>query len=190
VKFRLRAPSPALVISLIALFVALGGTTYAATSLPRNSVGTAQLRNGGVTRKKLNKKTILALKGARGPQGLQGPKGDTGASGFARAYGQVIVESGSFALVAGTTKGVVDLTPGAGGSSAACIHLDPSIDASTATVIATPNDRSGSSANWDNTAFEDRPLGYCSGANVIEVDTSVFSSPGKQVKSAFSFLVP
>jgi hypothetical protein len=50
----LRAPSPALVISLIALFVALGGTTYAATSLPANSVGTTQLKNGAVTASKLN----------------------------------------------------------------------------------------------------------------------------------------
>ena len=40
-------PSPALIISLIALFIALGGVTYAA-SLPRNSVGTAQLKRGAV----------------------------------------------------------------------------------------------------------------------------------------------
>jgi hypothetical protein len=51
---KLRAPSPALVISLIALFVALGGTTYAATSLPANSVGTPQIKNGAVTGSKLN----------------------------------------------------------------------------------------------------------------------------------------
>jgi hypothetical protein len=66
-KRRLKAPSPALVISLIALFVALGGTTYAATSLRKNSVGTAQLKNGAVTKKKINKKTIAALKGNQGP---------------------------------------------------------------------------------------------------------------------------
>jgi hypothetical protein len=43
-------PSPALVISLIALFVALGGTSYAAiNALPKNSVGTKQLKNGAVT---------------------------------------------------------------------------------------------------------------------------------------------
>jgi hypothetical protein len=41
---RSRKPSPALVISLIALFVALGGTSYAATNLARNSVGTKQLK--------------------------------------------------------------------------------------------------------------------------------------------------
>ncbi len=48
-KRPLRAPSPAFVISLIALFVALGGTTYAATSLPKNSVGTKQLKKNAVT---------------------------------------------------------------------------------------------------------------------------------------------
>jgi len=48
-------PSPALVISLIALFVALGGTSYAAiNALPKNSVGTKQLKNGAVTGAKLN----------------------------------------------------------------------------------------------------------------------------------------
>jgi hypothetical protein len=48
-----------LVISLIALFVALGGTTYAATSLPANSVGTRQLKNGAVTASKLNKRVAV-----------------------------------------------------------------------------------------------------------------------------------
>jgi hypothetical protein len=48
-----------LVISLIALFVALGGTTYAATSLPANSVGTAQIKNGAVTSSKLNKRAAV-----------------------------------------------------------------------------------------------------------------------------------
>jgi len=54
VHIRLRTPSPALVVSLVALFVALGGTTYAATSLPANSVGTAQIRNKAVTAAKIN----------------------------------------------------------------------------------------------------------------------------------------
>ena len=50
---RFGRPSPALVVSLIALFVALGGTSYAAFSLPKNSVGTAQLKTGAVTGSKL-----------------------------------------------------------------------------------------------------------------------------------------
>ena len=42
----MKAPSPALVVSLIALAVALGGTGYAVTQLPKNSVGTKQIKNG------------------------------------------------------------------------------------------------------------------------------------------------
>lgn len=199
-KRRLRAPSPALVISLIALFVALGGTTYAATSLPRNSVGTKQLKKGAVTKAKINKKTLTQLKGNQGPQGPQGPhgpqgpKGDTGAQGVpgsARAYGQVVINgSGNYALAPGTTKGVVGLTQGGGGNSAACIQLVSSIDASTATVIATPNRRSGSSNDDNTTAFEAYPLAFCSGTNDVEVVTSLVNAPGGNVKSAFSFMVP
>jgi hypothetical protein len=40
-------------IAYAALFVALGGTSYAATNLPAGSVGTKQLRNGSVTASKL-----------------------------------------------------------------------------------------------------------------------------------------
>jgi len=95
------SPSPALVVSLLALFVALAGTTYAATSLPKNSVGTAQLKNGAVTKKKISRTTRTALKGNRGPQGpngatgppglqgmrgMQGLKGDTGATGPSASF--------------------------------------------------------------------------------------------------------
>jgi hypothetical protein len=59
---RLRTPSPALVISLLALFVALGGTTYAATSLPKNSVGTKQLKKNAVTAPKIKKAAVTAAK--------------------------------------------------------------------------------------------------------------------------------
>jgi len=56
-------PSPALVISLIALFVALGGTSYAAiNSLPKNSVGTTQLKNNAVTGRKIKDGAITAAK--------------------------------------------------------------------------------------------------------------------------------
>jgi hypothetical protein len=46
-------PSPALVVAVIALLVALGGTGYAAMRVPANSVGTRQLRDGAVTRSKI-----------------------------------------------------------------------------------------------------------------------------------------
>jgi hypothetical protein len=48
-RFLNRRPSPAIVISSVALFMSLGGVGYAATQLPQNSVGSFQLRNGAVT---------------------------------------------------------------------------------------------------------------------------------------------
>lgn len=48
------------VVAYLALFVALGGTSYAAASLPRNSVGAPQLRNHSITEVKLNERSIAA----------------------------------------------------------------------------------------------------------------------------------
>ncbi len=49
-------------VAYLALFVALGGTSYAALSLPANSVGTKQIRNGAVTTKKIANGSISAIK--------------------------------------------------------------------------------------------------------------------------------
>jgi hypothetical protein len=46
--------------STLALFVALGGTSYAAISLPANSVGTSQIRTGGVGKSEVGAYTIGA----------------------------------------------------------------------------------------------------------------------------------
>ncbi len=51
-----------MVISCIALFVALGGAGYAATQLPAGSVGTAQLQNGSVGNWKLKFNAVGARK--------------------------------------------------------------------------------------------------------------------------------
>jgi len=70
-------PSPAMVVSLIALFVALGGTSYAAiTNLPPNSVGTPQLQNSAVTGPKLHNHSVTAAKiHALGPAKVVGASG-------------------------------------------------------------------------------------------------------------------
>jgi len=81
------------VVACLALFVALGGASYAAFKLPKNSVGRKQIKKAAVTPAKLSKAAKLTLAGptgptgpkgatgARGPKGEPGPKGDTGSQG-------------------------------------------------------------------------------------------------------------
>jgi hypothetical protein len=46
------------VMATIAVFIALGGASYAAIKLPKNSVGTKQIKNGAVTGKKVAAHTL------------------------------------------------------------------------------------------------------------------------------------
>ena len=59
---RIKTPSPAMVVAMVALFIALGGAGYAAVSIPRNSVGTNQLRNFAVTPVKIQNNAIKTNK--------------------------------------------------------------------------------------------------------------------------------
>lgn len=76
----IRKPSPALVVACLALLVALSGASYAAITLPRNSVGTPQLKKNAVVSVKVKNRSLKALAFAAGqlpagPQGLQGAPG-------------------------------------------------------------------------------------------------------------------
>jgi hypothetical protein len=71
-------------MATVAVFIALGGVSYAATQLPSNSVGTKQLKNAAVTPPKLSaasKAALTGAAGAQGPQGASGPQGPTGLQG-------------------------------------------------------------------------------------------------------------
>ena len=70
-------------VGLLALLIALGGTSYAATQLPKASVGTTQLKAGAVTTPKLSTKVKQKLDraGVPGPTGPQGPQGQPGQPG-------------------------------------------------------------------------------------------------------------
>jgi len=80
------------VVAFIALFVALGGVSWAAVTLPAGSVGTRQLKPGAVNSGKVRDGSLLArdfkigqlprgATGDTGPKGDIGPKGDTGPKG-------------------------------------------------------------------------------------------------------------
>jgi hypothetical protein len=91
-------------LGLLALFIALGGTSYAAVSLPRDSVGATQIRAGAVSSSEVKDRSLRArdfkaselprgaagapgAQGVAGPQGPAGAKGDTGERGPAGADG-------------------------------------------------------------------------------------------------------
>jgi hypothetical protein len=76
-------------MALLALFFALGGTSFAATNavLAKNSVGTRQVIDGSLGTSDLSKAARTALKGNRGPAGPAGPAGQAGQAGPAGAPG-------------------------------------------------------------------------------------------------------
>jgi hypothetical protein len=97
---RIGRPRHGTVAAYLALFVALGGTSYAAASLPRNSVGSAQLKNNAVTSSKVRNGSLTArdfrsgslprgAQGPPGPAGPAGPQGPPGSSGANVALGLV-----------------------------------------------------------------------------------------------------
>ena len=105
------------VMSVIALFIALGGTGYAAITLPNNSVGASQIKKNGVGGPEIRKNAVRsgevknrALRAVdfaagqlpAGPQGLQGLQGVQGVRG---TFGDITtqVETAAVALADNTS---------------------------------------------------------------------------------------
>jgi hypothetical protein len=82
-------PSPALVIACLALAFSLAGTGYAVSALPKNSVGTPQMKRNAIVSAKVKDGSLRAADfaagqlpaGAQGPPGPQGPAGAQGPAG-------------------------------------------------------------------------------------------------------------
>jgi hypothetical protein len=123
-------------VALVALFVALGGTSYATVSavLPAGSVGTKQIKNDSVTRAKIAHESITSVlvkdrsllatdfmagqlpagpMGPAGPVGPQGPKGDKGDKGDTGVIGTIAVRTRSVTVSAGAV-GAVSVSADAG----------------------------------------------------------------------------
>jgi hypothetical protein len=85
----MRRPAFANAVSLLALFIALGGTSYAVINLPAGSVGNRELKRDAVTASKIRNRSIGPAEltpdaaGRRGPRGPQGPAGTDGLPGAA-----------------------------------------------------------------------------------------------------------
>ena len=134
------------VTATLALFIALGGTGYAAITLPRNSVGAKQLRSGAVGTTELRKGAVrsadvrnrsISLRdittGARASlRGQQGPAGPQGPPGTPAISEHVQVNSG------GGSTGTGGVTHTGGNVYTAIFNRDVSACAYSATLARVP----------------------------------------------------
>jgi hypothetical protein len=139
-KLALGRPSPAIVVSVVALIVALGGTSYAVTALPSKSVGVKQLKRNAVTGKAIKGGAVTSgkvkdgslltkdFKSGQVPAGPKGDKGDPGAKGDRGAKG----DQGDVGTVGAATvqffQATSDLADGANASySVFCLDGEQAI---------------------------------------------------------------
>ena len=104
------------VTSTLALFIVLGGSAYAAVTLPANSVGRAQLRPRAVSTSKLAPHSVtrfrlshwvkrrLSARLRRGPAGAPGAVGPRGPAGAAGAGAKRIAFSAGASVAPAPTK--------------------------------------------------------------------------------------
>jgi hypothetical protein len=91
-------------IALLALFIALGGTTYAATALPKNSVGTKQLRKNAVTGAKVKNNALT------GADVLESSLGKVPSAASADAVAKTF-HTGIIKVAAGQMQTIVTFAP-------------------------------------------------------------------------------
>lgn len=153
-----RRPSPAMVVAFVALTVALGGVSYAATTLvPRHSVGAEQLRRGAVSAPKLRTGAVGSRavhdasllrrdfkkgqipNGPKGDPGTPGQKGDPGTPasqewGWIRGTGSI-----------GASQGVTGVTHPSAGNY--IVSFDRTVNQACAPVV-TANSLSSFETSW------------------------------------------
>lgn len=102
----MKRPSPALIISCLALFVALSGTSYAAVQLKKNSVQTKHIKNNAVTGKKVKNGSLTASDFKKGqlPKGEPGAKGEKGDRGPSTSAAAETERSGGYSLPSVSTE--------------------------------------------------------------------------------------
>lgn len=179
--------SPASLLALVALFVALGGVSYAAATIDgkiirNNSVPGKKLKNKAITNKKVKPGTLAAnrltpaarssLKGAegqQGPAGPQGPQGPQGPAGTALAYAQVN-DGGGSSLVSARTSGFSGVTRAATGTY--CLALDAGL-AGQAFTAGSPTRPTVASVEYGNTGTQtDQLIVEPRGANSLCPDNT------------------
>jgi hypothetical protein len=130
-----------IMVTILAVVVIGGGTAYAAsTALPKNSVGSKQIKKEAVTPAKLSaaaKKTLTGPQGpdgAKGATGAQGPKGDKGEKGDRGEPGPLVevlpsgkTERGVYAFASTRSSIASPYTPGTALSYPIPLSFEPQI---------------------------------------------------------------
>ena len=163
-------PSPAFVLALVALFVALGGTSYAITRIDRNSVSSRHIKNNTV-------------EGAD----IVGGGGRTGTIKN-RDVNKLLAIAKAFATVKATGGGAVPRIVNAGGgqtkASTVSVTAGPGIAEYTVTFNADPGVGSYQGvSSFDDVAVIVSPRSSSGGVRAhAEVDTSQSSANSNQIK--------
>jgi hypothetical protein len=184
------------------IFVALGGTGYAAFTLPKNSVGTKQLKKNAVTGSKIKSNSVtsgkvkdgsLLAKDFKAGQLPQGAKGDPGAPGApgapgtARAYGFV---SAGGTLDASVSKNIAAVTHPSTGVYCIATPAGSGIDPSSTLPIADID-----AASQNGSKADARKSASNCPAGQFEVDTFQSGVNGSSVLDSFKdepfeFVIP
>ena len=157
-------------VAVIALIVAMSGTSYAVSQLPRNSVGAKQLKRNAVSAVKIKKNAVTAakiknnavtsakikdgtiaasdlsaqaraeLQGATGATGATGPQGATGAQGPAGPSASTSAGSTTAVLIIMNPVTVIDTAP----------SRNLTVDTASRLVITAFANIDGDSFAWDD----------------------------------------
>jgi hypothetical protein len=170
------------VMASVAVFIALGGTGYAAakvrtSDIASRAVTNAKLATNAVTSAKVRNGSLLAADfaagqlpaGPQGPQGVQGQTGAAGPAGSARAYGHIRPNG---TLVPGrASKGIANVSRPQDGVF--CITL--SFSPADAVVIASIDGGEASAINTGVFAYwysDKTRIAGCNQSNDIQIVTT------------------
>jgi hypothetical protein len=199
--------NPASLIAMVALFVALGGVSYAAATIngkdiKNKSIAGKKLKNGAVNKAKVKKGSLTAdrltagarasLKGNQGNPGPAGPQGPQGVAGTALAYAQVS-STGASSLVSARTSGFVAVTRPATGRY--CLQPTPEVIAQAFAPNGSPTRPTVASVEYGNTSNQEDQLTVAPrGANNLCPDNTfevhTYRTGAESDTVSFTLLVP
>ncbi|MFZ1993392.1 MAG: hypothetical protein WAU75_04730 [Solirubrobacteraceae bacterium] len=161
-------------VAWIALFVALGGTGYAAISIPRNSVGAAQIRNRSISPVKFNPSAI---------------GGSVRAWAIVRANGTVLASSTKPVAFASVVPGSYVIQWRVSLPRTCATVANPDERSPDHTPIQLPNGGTASAAIGyvSNVDTETVPSG--NGRKIAQTSLNTFSQSGQPTPMAFDIAV-